>query len=216
MTGRILFITENTLHGNASRFTTWFGGLIIGGVGGVLYGAVMGAFGLNGVQVLYSAAKVPLLLAATTALALPSFFVLNTLLGLRADFGRAVRAVVGTQAAVGVVLAALAPYTALWYLTSGDYHEALLFNGLMFLVASGSAQWVLRRRYRPLIAANRRHRLMLWAWVVVYVFVGTQMGWVLRPFVGSPDHPPTFVRPAAWGNAYVVVFDLVVNEFRRR
>jgi hypothetical protein len=178
----------------------------------MVYGMAMGAFGLNGFQVFYSALKVPLLLAATTALALPSFFVLNTLLGLRADFGRAVRAVLGTQAAVGIVLAALAPYTALWYLTSNDYQEALLFNGLMFLVASGSAQWVLRRRYRPLVAVNRRHRWMLWVWVLIYAFVGIQMGWLLRPFVGSPDQPATFFRTGAWGNAYVVVFDMIVSE----
>ena len=32
---------------------------------------------------------------------------------------------------------------------------------------------------------------MLRTWLVIYVFVGIQMGWVLRPFVGSPvcSHP---------------------------
>lgn len=177
--------------------------------GGAVYGAVMGGFGgLTGdrlPQVAYSAVKVPLLLAVTTGLALPSFFVLNTLLGLRADFRAALRAVLGTQAAVGVVLAALAPYTLVWYLTSGDYHEATLFNAGMFAVASVAAQWVLRRRYAPLVARNRRHRVMLRVWLVVYAFVGIQMGWVLRPFIGDPGTRPTFFRPGAWGNAYVVV-----------
>lgn len=211
MTAQLLFIAEQTLRGQAHRIR---GGLLVGVGGGMIYGAVMGAFGQSAAQVFVSAIKVPLLLAATTVLALPSFFVLNTLLGLRADFGRALRAVIGTQAAVGIVLAALAPYTALWYLTTGDYHEAVLFNGLMFLAASVSAQWVLRQRYRPLIAANRRHRLMLWVWVILYTFVGIQMGWLLRPFVGWPDAPTTFFRPGAWGNAYVVVFDLIAGEFR--
>ena len=27
---------------------------------------------------------------------------------------------------------------------------------------------------------------MLRAWMVIYVFVGIQMGWVLRPFIGNP------------------------------
>ena len=52
----------------------------------------MGTFGgLHGdrpLQLLYSALKVPLLLLVTFCLSLPSFFVLNTILGVRADFRR--------------------------------------------------------------------------------------------------------------------------------
>lgn len=177
--------------------------------GGAVYGAVMGGFGgLSGeraTQVVYSAAKVPILLAATTALALPSFYVLNALAGLRPDFPAALRAVVGSQGAVGVVLASLAPYTAVWYASTADYAEAIVFNGVMFAVASWAAQRALRRRYARLIARNPRHRAVMRAWLFVYAFVGIQMGWVLRPFVGTPGARPTFFREGAWGNAYVVV-----------
>jgi hypothetical protein len=31
-------------------------------------------------------------------------------------------------------------------------------------------------------------------WVVVFALVGAQMGWVLRPFIGRPDQPTSFVR----------------------
>lgn len=186
-------------------------GLAVVAAGGAAYGAVMGGFGgLSGdrpLQILYSAAKVPLLLLVTTGLALPSFFVLNSLLGLRADFRPAARAVGEAQAAVAVLLAALAPYTALWYASTGDYAEALLFNALVFGVASTAAQWALRRRYAPLVARDRRHRLMLRAWLGVYAFVGIQMGWVLRPFIGHPGRPATFFRENAWGNAYVAVLE---------
>src|SRR5437879_1222370 len=86
---------------------------------GLTYGAVMGSFGGWGddrlLQVVYSALKVPLLLLGTFALALPSFFVLNTLTGLRDDFPEALRALAATQAGVAIALAALAPLTALWY-----------------------------------------------------------------------------------------------------
>ena len=110
-----------------------------------------------------------------------------------------------TQAAVAVVLAGLAPYTALWYASTRDYHEATLFNALMFGVASLSAQWVLRRRYAPLIARDGRHRWVMWGWLGAYAFVGIQMGWVLRPFIGQPGRPVTFFRTDTWGNAYVIV-----------
>src|SRR5262245_43214711 len=159
---------------------------------GGLYGAVMGAFGLSGeraVQVAISAVKVPLLLLASFAISLPSFFVLNTLLGLRSDFGAALRALVGSQAGLAIVLASLAPYTVLWYLSFADYHRAILFNGAMFAVATVAAQVLLWRGYRPLIARNRRHRWLLGVWLLLYWFVAIQMAWVLRPFVGQPGSP---------------------------
>ena len=48
---------------------------------------------------------------------------------------------------------------------------------------------------------------MLWGWLGVYAFVGIQMGWVLRPFIGQPGVPVTFFREGVWGNAYVVVLE---------
>lgn len=209
---RFLRHVEAVLRGRGSPAAT----LAAVGWTGAVYGAVMGAFGGltsdRAAQIGYSAVKVPLLLLTTTALALPSFFVVNTLAGLRADFPAAIRAVIGSQGAVALILASLAPYTAVWYLCTAGYYDAIAFNGLMFAAASGAAQWDSRRRYAPLIDRDRRHRWVMRAWVVVYAFVGVQMGWVLRPFVGDPQMPPTFFRPGAWGgNAYVAVAESVWN-----
>lgn len=182
---------------------------------GLLYGAVMGSFrGLTGqsqwfLQIVYSAVKVPLLLTITFAISLPNFFVLNSLFGLRRDFGQAIRALVAAQAGLAIILASLAPITLTWYASSANYRQALLFNGLMFAVASFTAQWLVRRYYRPLFARNRRHRWMLWCWLSVYTVVAIQMAWLLRPFIGSPSADVQFLRPEAWDNAYVIVARLV-------
>ena len=185
---------------------------------GAVYGAVMGGFGgLRGdrwLQVLSSAAKVPVLLAATTALGVPSFFVLHALFGLASDFGRALRAVVTAQAALTVTLASLAPLTALWYASNTDYRSAILFNAAMFAAASLGAQLVLRRAYRPLIARDGRHRHLLRAWLVVYALVGIQMGWLLRPFIGNPGGPVELFRDETWGNAYEFVGRLILEKLR--
>jgi len=185
---------------------------------GMFYGAVMASF--TGLmpgryhQLIYIGVKVPLLLLVTFALCLPSFFVINTVVGLRDDFGEALQAVVATQSCVTVLLACLAPITAFFYLSSSDYARAILFNGLMFAIASITAQVVLRRYYAPLIQRQRTHRIMLYAWLLLYIFVGIQMGWVLRPFIGDPSLPVAFFRQEAWGNAYVVVASLIADMFR--
>jgi hypothetical protein len=182
---------------------------------GVLYGVAMGSFrGLVAQsqwsqQIVYSAIKVPLLLTATFVISLPSFYVLNSLLGLRGDFGSAVRALVAAQAGLAIVLASLAPFTLLWYASSTNYSHALVFNGCMFAIASFSAQWLVRQYYRPLVERNPRHRKVLWGWLAVYTLVGIQMAWLLRPFIGSPSLPVTFLRPDPWDNAYEFVVRLV-------
>jgi hypothetical protein len=187
---------------------------------GAFYGGVMGSFGGNpgerGVQILISASKVPLLLFVTFGLSLPSFFVLNSIFGLRSDFGDVLRALVGAQAGVSMVLASLAPYTLVWYASCADYGWALLFNGLVFAIASFSGQVLLRVWYRPLLARSPRHRWMLRVWLVLYVFVGVQMGWTLRPFVGEPGSPPQLFRAGAWGNAYEAVGRIVWETLVRQ
>ena len=184
---------------------------------GLFYGAVMGTFGgVAGArvwQVIYSAVKVPLLLLATFGLSLPSFFVVNTLLGVRADFAAALRALASTQAGLTVILASFAPLTVVWYASSTDYPAAILFNAAMFGAASVSAQVVLRRGYRPLIARNPRHRWLLRLWLLIYAFVGVQMGWLLRPFIGAPEQPVQFFRAGTWENAYVIVARMIWNAF---
>ena len=184
---------------------------------GMAYGAVMGCFGgfsdQRIWQVVYSTVKVPLLLLATFLIGLPSFLVLNTLFGLRRDLGEAVRALLATQAGLAIILASLAPLTALWYASSADYPAAIRFNLLMFATASFGAQWLLRGYYRPLIRRNRKHRWMLWTWLVIYGFVGIQMGWVLRPFVGTQGMQVQFFREGALENAYIEAFAVVIRLF---
>lgn len=211
--GRGVFAVDAPL----SRRLRWL--LILLVTCGLFYGAVMGSYsGLAAGrlhQLLYSGVKVPLLLLVTFCLCLPSFFVVNTLAGLGDDFGQALRALMATQSCVTVVLAGLAPITAFWYLSCADYRLAVLFNGVTFAVASVSAQIVVRRYYGPLIRRSARHRQLLWAWLFLYAFVGIQMGWVLRPFIGDPDLPVAFFRAGAWGNAYVEVAGMIVQAVRR-
>jgi hypothetical protein len=210
----LLALADGVLRGDTSasrqrleRDRPTLGSLVLGVlVFGTFYGGVMGMYGgVSGprlLQVAYSAIKVPILLFVTFLLSLPSFFVLNTLLGLRSDFSRVLQSLLATQTGLTVILAALAPFTAFWYISGNAYQPAILFNGGMFGVASVSAQWMLRRDYVPLIHNNPKHLWMLRTWLLIYVFVGIQMGWVLRPFIGDPNQPVEFFREGSWSNAY--------------
>jgi len=185
----------------------WLAGFVL--ICGAGYGAVMGSFGgITGDrvwQMAYSAAKVPILLLGTFWICIPSFFVLNTVAGVRSDFRKVLQALLGAQATLTVLLCALAPFTALWYFSFSNYHAAVLFNGFIFAVASFSTQLSLRRAYLPLIQRHTIHGLLRRAWLVLYVFVGMQLGWLLRPFVGQPSCAVELFRSDTWGNVYVEI-----------
>ena len=174
---------------------------------GLMYGTVMGSFGaITGQrlwQVVFSAVKLPLLLTGAFLLSVPSFFVINTLAGVRSDFPRVVRALIATQAGLTVILASLAPLTVVWYISFSGYREAIVFNVAMFAAASVSAQRVLGQFYKPMARRRPAHRWLRYAWLVIYAFVAVQMAWILRPFIGAPGVPTHFFRQEAWGNAYV-------------
>jgi len=195
----------------AARPAWWLPAMIVSFT--PIYGLFMGSFDLSSperiLMMLYSGLKVPLLLFATTALCLPGFFVLNTIMGLRDDLREALQAILAGQAGLSIALASLAPVTRFWYFSCGSYRTALLFNAGMFTVATLAGQIIMMRYYRELIRRHRNHRIMLGAWVCLYAFVGIQMAWMLRPFIGNPGMRVAFFRQEPFSNAYVVIVRLI-------
>lgn len=199
-------------------------GLLVGIVAaGAIYGAAMGSYHLGGTGVsragsvlmmLYAGLKVPVLLLLTGALCLPGFFVISTILGLRESVRPALKAIVAGQAGVALALAGLAPVTRFVYFCGLDHRQALLWSALVFACATAIGHLVMLRRYRPMLRDSRdgkRHRFMLTLWLVTYAFVGIQLGWTLRPFVGTPGVEVTFFREGPFTNAYVEVAKLIAG-----
>lgn len=182
---------------------------------GSLAGVCIGAFALDTpdrvLGVFFTAIKIPLLLLATAAVTLPGFFVISTILRLREDWPDVLRAILRGQAALACSLAALAPITLFVYISGINYRGALIWNVLTFSAAAFVAQIIMRRAYAPLIARNPLHRRTLVLWTILYAFVGIQMGWTLRPFIGNPGTFPTFFRDEPFSNAYVVVLKLLTK-----
>jgi len=50
------------------------------------------------------------------------------------------------------------------------------------------------------------------AWLAINLFFGSQLSWMLRPFVGTPDLPVQFMRAAPLsGNFYEAVFHNILR-----
>ena len=64
---------------------------------------------------------------------------------------------------------------------------------------------------RRMVPSSRAAKALAAVWVGAYAFVGTQLGWMLRPFVGSPFYPVVFLREDALDrNFYEFVFGEVL------
>jgi hypothetical protein len=62
----------------------------------------------------------------------------------------------------------------------------------------------------PQTQAFGQARTVFKIWVLIYALVGAQMGWILRPFIGSPDLPFQWFRPRS-GNFFQAVMTSLQN-----
>jgi hypothetical protein len=161
-------------------------------VGAGVFGAVLGAH-RGGRQVVYCAAKLPLLLLGTLAVCTPAFVTIAR----ATRTGHSAREVVGltlaASARAALVLAGLAP--VLWLLLGVlSYHGIILATVAGCAVAGAAAGGMLvaglRQRRRGAAAAAAL------AFVAVYGIVGAHTAWLLRPFVVRPRTTSVpFLRP---------------------
>lgn len=180
-----------------------------------IYGAAMGSYSLldpeRGIITLYAAIKAPMLMLVTTALCLGPFAVLGYVARLGEVFPRALVAILSGQACAALVLASAAPITLVAYTAISSHDHAILYNAGVFGLAAMFGHRATLHRFRPLFVIHPRCRPLLVFWCVLYCFVGVQMGWTLRPFVGSPGTSGAFFREDSFTNAYVAVGRIVSN-----
>lgn len=207
--------------GGRRRFA-WHLLAIIAGAGG--YGAAMGWW-RDPRQALFVAIKFPLILLLTTAGNALINGMLAPLLGLNITFRQSFTAIVMSFAISAAILGAFSPLIAfvVWNapaLTSGPetrpvYNFLLLGHvGVIALAGvTGSArlfQWLVQTGGSRAVA-----RRVLFAWLAGNLFLGSQLSWILRPFIGSPTLPVEFFRRAALhGNFYEAVLNALRQIFQ--
>ena len=174
-------------------------------------------------QLTATVVKVPLLFALTFLVTFPSLYVFNTMLGSRLRAGELLRLVVSGMGILLAVLAAFGPIVAFFSVTTTSYPFVVLLNVAVFAVSGvfgiGHLYRTLRRLPTPTVEADAgadfepvdepvrpapvvarpvvpgRSNVVFYVWMAVFALVGGQMGWVLRPFIGSPELSFTWFRP---------------------
>ena len=171
------------------------------------YGLAAGAYaGLA--QGFSSAIKLPVLVLATLLVCFPAFFVVQILVGSRLRLAQVLVLVLSALALTAIILAAFIPVAIFFLITGANYHFLQLFHVSVVLVAGLFGMYALHDGLAVVCEQKgvypRKALTIMRAWAVLFAFVGIQMAWNLRPFLGDRGEPFRLFRSYE-GNFYAAV-----------
>ena len=215
---------RDLLAGNPAALSAWIDGpfgprlrlcLLTLVVGAGSYGATIGLW-RSGEQAIYAAVKFPLVVTLTCG----GNALLNGLLAQVFETGLTFRqttlAILASFAIAGLALLSFVPL-ALFLLRNTpplESEAARTGHSLTLLAhvgAIGFAGWIGNRRLYRLLAYRSRSsanaRIVLLGWLAGNLLLGSQISWILRPFIGNPSLPVAFLREhPLWGGFFEQVW----------
>ncbi len=186
-------------------------------IGAGLFGAAVGGWRAP-LQAAYTAAKLPLIILLTVLGNALLNGMFAPLLGLNLRFRQSLLAILLSFTTAAVILGAFSPL--MWFLVwnapplaadeaacSTAYRFIQITQAAVIAVAGIVANLRLVQLLRQLSGSAAAARRVLFAWLAGNLLLGSQLAWILRPFIGSPNLPLEFLRPNAFeGNFYETLF----------
>lgn len=176
-----------------------------------IYGATMGIYG-GGLQILYSAIKVPILLLVSLYISIPSYYVLYSLLGGKRTLRQTVMLLLLGFSIMSIVLIAFVPVNLFFMFTSPkspETHDFMtILNIAIFTLGGFFALIYFVKGAENLYGASENWKPAFVLGSIILMFVGTQLAWVLRPFF---NYYELFIRPVE-GNFYTAVVNLLIQS----
>jgi hypothetical protein len=156
------------------------------------YGAILGLV-QPGLQTLYAAAKLPIVVLGTAFLCTPTFYVFNTILGSKFTLKQTVASILFLAALSALVLVAFAPIAGFFTVSTGGTGFLTTLHVFIFYVAVsyGIRSLNQARKYLSHLDETQTpiHGGFLFLWFLIVLFVALQMAYYLRPFLEPlPDH----------------------------
>jgi hypothetical protein len=184
-------------------------------IGAGCFGAAIGSWRAP-LQALFTAVKLPLAILLTTLGNAALNGLLAPLLGLNLRFHQSLQAVLMSGTIACAILGAFSPllYFMIWNTpanvseaTSAAYNAVLVTQALIIAFAGIAANARLFQLLQHYSASRGSALKVLFGWLAGNLFLGSQLCWIMRPFVGAPELPVQFVRPDAFhGNFFEAVW----------
>ncbi len=154
-----------------------------------IYGGIIGAYH-SWMQALSSAVKLPALYLITLLICLPTLYFSNIIFGSKRSFGQHFTLVLTAVSVTSVLLFSFAPITLFFLITTNNYQFLILLNVLIFSFTGFIGISSLYQATSVVLEqdneGSKTRRKIILSWLFLYAFVGSQLGWTLRPFFGTP------------------------------
>ncbi|MCK5832331.1 hypothetical protein KAH81_01540 [bacterium] len=155
-----------------------------------VYGISMGLY--NSIpQAISAAIKVPVLFILSLIICSPALFIFNILLGSKLSLAQSLAMILSAFVMAGCILASFAPIVIFFMLIGSSYTFLRLLHIAIFTIAGLTSMKTLND---GLVYACEEHSVypkqgvqIFKIWVIIFAFVGTQLAWNLRPFLGNKD-----------------------------
>lgn len=170
------------------------------------FGIVLGTY-VGGIQIAYLLIKLPFLFLGALITSGLSLVVLALLLGINASVKEIVTRTVELLATTALSLAAFTPLI-LFYIYLPQTHDELLVSTVLFIALSGGL--AAYRLFVWLGSKGVKMRIVyITSWLLLYGMVFMQLGWQLRPWVGTldPVHNSVPFARSQSGNVFVELKD---------
>ena len=179
------------------------------------FGVVAGAYS-GPAQAISAGIKLPLLFFATFVICFPAFYVVQVLVGSRLRLPQVVVLVFGALSLTSILLAAFVPVIAFFLLTGANYYFQHLLNIAIAGIAGAYGMYALHEGLAVVCDKRgvypRKALTIMRAWALLFAFVGVQLAWNLRPFLGDRNQPFR-VFGSYQGNFYAAVIYAVNKLF---
>ncbi|MBD2485752.1 actin-binding WH2 domain-containing protein [Planktothrix sp. FACHB-1365] len=176
-----------------------------------IYGAIIGSSS-SPLQALVSAIKLPALYLLTLVICFPTLYFFNVMFGSKRTFEQYLTLLMTAMAMISVLMFGFAPVSLFFLLSTKDYDFFLLLNVLIMTITGGLGIQFFYQGMQYLFLEDPEGKDLrlniLRFWLGLYAFVGTQLGWTLRPFFGSPGMPFQLLRDRE-SNFYVSLLNSI-------
>lgn len=215
-------------HANSSELAAWLDKdsekikscLIWLVLGSSLYGASIGLWRAP-LQGLYVAIKFPLLVILTTLGNAVINGMLAQLLGAKISFRQSFLAILMSFSLIAIILGSLTPLTLFLLhnlppigseLQKQAHALILLTNVALIAFAGVIGNLHLFSLLKHICNDVPKAKQILFTWLGVNMFLGSQLSWNLRPFFGTPSLEVRFLRDDPFnGSFYETIFRMIKN-----
>ncbi len=181
----------------------------------LVYGVIMGCY--NGFyQALSSGIKMPVLFSLLIIICFPAFYVIQSVLGSRLSLAQMVSIILSGFIYTTSIMVSFSTIVLFFLITGGNYafikllHVAVIalagIFGMKHIIDALTYSCEKKKVYPKTGITVFRF------WIVILFFVGSQLSWSLRPFVGAKGKPFELFRKQE-GNFYQALFQDFADLF---